>query len=242
MKAGKADGVLVQEVSKTGNAYYTYPYLKAFGGGIFAVKDNGDYDPNKVIVNSPGSVKGAEQLALLGKEKILSTNVDGTNADALFDSGKYPYMITGPWAIDKAKKANIKYAISPLPTIAGGQMEPFLGVQMFYVSAKAKNKAYAEEFVLKYVTKKEMQVDLFNIGHRPPALTAAYEEVKATDPDVQAWFEAGKGALPMPNIPAMNAVWGPLGQAGADVISGKAKPKDRFDAAQKEIVDNIKKG
>jgi arabinogalactan oligomer/maltooligosaccharide transport system substrate-binding protein len=40
----------------------------------------------------------------------------------------------------------------------------------------------------------------------------------------------------------MNAVWGPLGQAGADVISGKAKAKDRFDAAQKEIVDNIKKG
>ena len=242
MKAGKADGVVVQEVSKTGNAYYTYPYLKAFGGGIFAVKDNGDYDPNKVIVNSPGSVKGAEQLALLGKEKILSTNVDGTNADALFDSGKYPYLISGPWAIDKAKKANIKYAISPLPTIAGGQMEPFLGVQMFYVSAKAKNKAYAEEFVLKYVTKQEMQVDLFNIGHRPPALTAAYEAVKSTDPDVQAWFEAGKGALPMPNIPAMNAVWGPLGQAGADVISGKAKAKDRFDAAQKEIVDNIKKG
>lgn len=242
MKAGKAEGVVVQEVGKTGNAYYTYPYLKAFGGGIFAVKDNGDYDPNKVIVNSAGSVKGAQQLALLGKEKILSTNVDGTNADALFDGGKYPYYITGPWAIDKAKKANIKYAISPLPTIAGGQMEPFLGVQMFYVSAKAKNKAYAEEFVLKYVTKKEMQVDLFNIGHRPPALKAAYDEVSASDPDVKAWFEAGKGALPMPNIPAMNAVWGPLGQAGADVISGKAKPQERFDAAQKEIVANIKKG
>ncbi len=242
MAEKKADGVVVQEVGKTGNAYYTYPYLKAFGGGIFAQGANGDYDPNKVIVDSPGSIKGAEQLAKLGKEKVLSTNVDSTNADALFDSGKYPYYITGPWAIDKAKKANIDYAISPLPTIAGGQMSPFLGIQMFYVSAKAKNKAFAEEFVLKYVTKKEMQVDLFNIGHRPPALTAAYDEVKTTDPDVESWFEAGKGALPMPNIPAMNAVWGPLGQAGADVISGKAAPKARFDAAQKEIVANIKKG
>lgn len=242
MKAGKAKGVVVQEVGKTGNAYYTYPYLKAFGGGIFAQKPNGDYDPNKVIVNSPGSIKGAEQLAKLGKEKILTTNVDGSNSDALFDSGQYPYFITGPWAIDKAKKANIKYAISPLPTIGGGKMQPFLGIQMFYVSAKAKNKAFAEEFVLKYVTKKEFQIDLFNIGHRPPALTAAYNEVAASDPDVKAWFEAGQGALPMPNIPAMNAVWGPLGQAGADVISGKAAPKARFDAAQAEIVANIKKG
>ncbi len=242
IKEGKAKGVVVQEVGKTGNAYYTYPYLRAFGGGIFGLKSNGDYDPNNVIVNSPGSIKGAEQLAKLGKAGVLSTNVDGTNADALFDSGKYPYYITGPWAIDKAKNANIKYAISPLPTIAGGQMQPFLGIQMFYVSAKAKNKSYAEEFVLKYVTKKEFQVDLFNVGHRPPALTAAYNEVKGTDPDVEAWFEAGKGALPMPNIPAMNAVWGPLGQAGADVISGKAQPQARFDAAQKEIVANIKKG
>jgi arabinogalactan oligomer/maltooligosaccharide transport system substrate-binding protein len=240
--AGKADGTVVQEVGKTGNAYYTYPYLKAFNGGIFAQKGNGDYDPNKVIVGSAGSVKGAEQLAKLGKEKVLTTNVDGTNADALFDSGKYPYYITGPWAIDKAKKANIKYAISPLPTIGGGQMSPFLGVQMFYVSAKAKNKAFAEEFVTKYVPNKDLQVDLFNIGHRPPALTEAYEQVAASDPDVKAWFEAGKGALPMPNIPAMNSVWGPLGQAGADVISGKQGAQARFEAAAKEIIANIAKG
>ena len=63
VKAGKADGIVVQEVSKVGNAYYTYPYLKAFGGGIFAQKSNGDYDPNKVIVDSAGSIKGAQQLA-----------------------------------------------------------------------------------------------------------------------------------------------------------------------------------
>jgi arabinogalactan oligomer/maltooligosaccharide transport system substrate-binding protein len=240
--AGKADGTVVQEVSKVGNAYYTYPYLKAFGGGIFAQKDNGDYDPNKVIVDNAGSIQGAEQLAKLGKEKVLTTNVDGTNADALFDSGKYPYYITGPWAIDKAKKAGIKYAISPLPTIGGKKMEPFLGVQMFYVSAKAKNKAFAEEFVTKYVPNKDLQVDLFNVGHRPPALTEAYQQVAASDPDVKAWFEAGQGALPMPNIPAMNSVWGPLGQAGADVISGKAGAQERFAAAAKEIVANIKKG
>lgn len=46
----------------------------------------------------------------------------------------------------------------------------------------------------------------------------------------------------MPNIPAMNSVWGPLGQAASDVIAGKAGAKERFDAAQKEIVANIAKG
>jgi len=243
VKSGKATNILLQEVGKTGNAFYTYPYLKAFQGGIFALKANGDYDASKVIVNSPGSIKGATELAALGKSKALSTNVDASNADALFDAGKVPFYITGPWSIDKAKKANIKYAISPLPSLTnGGPMRPFLGVQMFYVSAKAKNAAFAQEFVTKYVPREDVQMSLFAAGHRPPALTSAYAKAVVSDPDVKAWFDAGKGGQAMPNIPAMNSVWGPLGQAAADVIAGKALPQARFDAAQKEIVANIAKG
>ena len=182
-------------------------------------------------------------LAKLGKEGVLSTNVGDDNAEGLFNAGKAPYFFTGPWATTSAKKANIKYAISNLPTLeGGGQMQPFLGVQLFYVSSKAKNASIAQEFVTNYITKKDVQLELFKALGRPPALTAAYEEVAATNPDVKAFFEAGKESRPMPNIPAMNAVWGPLGQASADVISGAAAAKARFDAAQNEIVANIKKG
>ena len=243
VKSGKATNILLQEVGKVGTAFYTYPYLKAFEGGIFALKANGDYDPSKVIVNSPGSIKGATALAALGQSKALSTNVDATNIDALFDAGKVPFYITGPWSIDKAKKAGIKYAISALPSLTdGGKMQPFLGIQMFYVSAKAKNAAFAQEFVTQYVPREDVQLALFAAGHRPPALTSAYAKAAASDPDVAAWYEAGKGGQAMPNIPAMNSVWGPLGQAEADVIAGKAQPQARFDAAQKEIVANIAKG
>jgi len=241
VKDGKATNAVLLTVSKTGDAYHSYPFLKAFGGGVFAQKPNGDYDPAQVIVGSAGSIQGGEQLAALGKAGILSTNVDGGIVDQVFDAGKAPYAMTGPWAIDKAKKAGIKYGISPLPTIAGKQMTPFLGVQMFYVSAKAKNDAFAQEFVTKYVTQKDLQIDMYNIGKRPPALTEAYTQVAAADPDIKAWFEAGKGALPMPNIPAMNSVWGPLGQATADIIAQKATAADRLKAAQTEIEANIKK-
>lgn len=239
---GKVTNVLVQQVGKTGNAYYSYPYLAAFGGGIFATKANGDYDATKVIVNSAGSLKGAAELAKLGKAKVLTTNVGDDNAEAIFDGGKSPYFITGPWAITNIKKAGLKYAISPLPTLAGGKMEPFLGVQMFYVSAKAKNATLAQEFVTNYVPRKDIQLALFEAASRPPALIEAYDEVSAKDADVKAFFEAGKNGKAMPNIPAMNSVWGPLGQAAADVISGKSQPNARFDAAQKEIVANIAKG
>lgn len=240
---GKVTNVLIQQVGKTGNAYYTYPYLSAFGGGIFGTTSDGGYDPDKVLVDSADSIKGADVLAQLGKQGILSTNVGDDNAEGLFDAGKAPYFITGPWATTNAKKANIKYAISDLPTLdGGGQMQPFLGVQLFYVSSKAKNASIAQEFVTNYITKKDVQLELFKALGRPPALTEALDEVSASNQDVKAFFEAGKDSKPMPNIPAMNSVWGPLGQAAADVISGKAAPDARFKAAQAEIVANIKKG
>ncbi|MDN5768853.1 MAG: extracellular solute-binding protein, partial [Humibacillus sp.] len=135
-KNPKVTNVLIQQVGKVGNAYYTYPYMSAYGGGIFATTPDGGYDPNKVIVDSKGSVEGADVLAKLGKEGVLSTNVGDDNAEGLFDAGKSPYFFTGPWATPNAKKAGIKYAISDLPTLdGGGQMQPFLGVQLFYVSA-----------------------------------------------------------------------------------------------------------
>ncbi|GAA1803835.1 MAG: maltose ABC transporter substrate-binding protein [Actinobacteria bacterium] len=240
-KDSKVSVLLDQAVGKTGNAYYTYPWLSAYGGGIFALKDNGDYDADKVIVNSAESLKGAEQLAMMGKEKVLSTNVGDDNAEGIFTGGKAPFFITGPWSIPNIKKAGINYAISSLPSLPGGDaMKPFLGVQLFYVSAKAKNAALAQEFVTNYVPTKDFQLAIFAAGGRPPALTEAYDEVAAANPDVKAWYEAGKDGKPMPNIPAMNSVWGPLGQAAADVIAGKAEPKARFDAAQKEIEKAIK--
>ena len=244
VKEGKAKQVLSQFVSKVGNAYFAYPYLSAFqGGGIFGTKPNGDYDPNKVIVNSAGSVKGGEVLADLGKKKVLSTNVDDTNQDALFDTKAAPFMISGPWSVAKAKEAGVNYGIAPLPSLTGGgPMQPFLGVQMFYVSSKAKNATLAQEFVTNYIPRKDVQLALFEVGKRPPALKEAYDEVSASDPDVKAWYEAGVGGAPMPNIPAMNSVWGPFGQATADIIAGKAGAQARLDAAAKEITANIAKG
>jgi arabinogalactan oligomer / maltooligosaccharide transport system substrate-binding protein len=42
VKSGKATNILLQEVGKTGTAFYTYPYLKALNGGVFALKSGGD--------------------------------------------------------------------------------------------------------------------------------------------------------------------------------------------------------
>ncbi|WP_446666325.1 sugar ABC transporter substrate-binding protein [Flexivirga sp. B27] len=240
---GKVRNLLAGAVGKEGDAYNAYPYLSACDGGIFGTKSNGDYDPNKLRVASPGSVKGATEMARLGKMGALTTNIDGTNVDSIFTSKKSAFEITGPWSIPAIKKAGIKYDISPLPKINGcGDMEPFLGVQMFFVSSKAKNATVAQTFVTNFLTTKSAQETLFNVGQRPPALTAAYKAVAAKDTDVKKWASAAKAGKLMPNIPAMNAVWNPLGQALANVVSGKSQPQAALTKAQGAIKTAIAKG
>ncbi|MDO5502284.1 MAG: maltose ABC transporter substrate-binding protein [Actinomycetia bacterium] len=233
-----AENVLIQPVGQTGNAYYTYPYLSACGGGVFEQDETGGYTEN-VIVGSPESVQGATEMGRLGAEGILSTSVGDDNAEGLFTSGDAAFMISGPWAIANIEAAGINYEVSPLPSIEGcDAMKPFLGVQLFYVSAKAKNATLAQEFVANYIPRKEVQLALFEALKRPPANLEALAEVSETDENVKNFSAAGEGAAPMPNIPAMNSVWEPLGQAGADVVNGE-DPQTRFEAAQAEIEANI---
>ena len=105
------------------------------------------------------------------------------------------FVNSGPWAIADAKKANISYDISPVPGFAGGkEAQPFVGVQAFYVAAKGKNKALAQEFVTNYVTKPELAVALYKAEPRPPALTAAFDQVKGEDPDLAAADSGGDAA------------------------------------------------
>ncbi len=62
---------------------------------------------------------------------------------------------------------------------------------------------------------------LFEVGGRPPALTAAYETAAAADPDVKAFGEIGQTGAPMPAIPEMGAVWSDWGNAELQIIKGE---------------------
>jgi len=135
----------------------------------------------------------------------------------------------------------IKYDITPIPSFSGGKpAQPFVGVQAFYVASKGKSKALAAEFVSNYLTKPELQVALYQANPRPPALSAALDQVKASDPDIQKWLDAGKGGAVLPAIPAMAAVWDPFGKAEAAIIGG-ADVQSTLDSAAKTITAAINK-
>ncbi|XVV10319.1 sugar ABC transporter substrate-binding protein [Actinoplanes sp. CA-131856] len=238
----KATEKLCVQVGQNGDAYHLYPLYSSAGGYLFGTTANGDYDPKDLGVGKPESVAAFKKIAALGEKGsgALKRSITPENSIATFTSKKCAYLISGPWAVTDVKKANIKYDISPVPGFAGGRpAQPFLGVQTFYVASKGKNKALAQEFVTNYVTTPELAVALYQAEPRPPALTAAFDQVKGSDADLQKFVDAGKNGIPLPAIPEMAAIWDPFGKAEAAVVGG-ADPTKTITSAGKTIEAAIK--
>lgn len=237
VKSGKASEPLALQIGQQGDPYTMQPLLGSAGGYIFGTKADGTYDPAKIGVDSSGAVAFAKQLAKYGEkgQNVLKRSIDANNSVTLFTSGKAPYLVSGPWALPQIRQAGIKYAITPVPGFAGmGPSEPFVGVQAFYVSAKAKNAPIAQEFTLNYLTRQDVEEALYKVDPRPPALTAAYDDVAKTDADIAAFHAAAAHGVVLPQIPAMSAVWGPLGIAEAAIVGG-ADPAQSMSAAATQI-------
>jgi arabinogalactan oligomer/maltooligosaccharide transport system substrate-binding protein len=238
----KASETLCLQVGQNGDAYHAYPLFSSAGGYLFGTTANGDYDKNDLGIGKPESIAAFAKLRALGEkgDGALKRSITVENSIATFTAGKCAYLVSGPWAVTDVKKAKIAYDISPVPGFAGGKpAQPFLGVQSFYVAAKGKNKALAQEFVTNYVTTPELAVALYQAEPRPPVLVAAYDQVKGTDPDLAKFVEAGKNAVPLPAIPEMASVWDPFGKAESAVVAG-ADPKTALTAAAKTISGQIK--
>ena len=232
---GEAELVMAQELGQEGNAYNMYPYLAAYGGGIFPLLEEGGFDSTEVIIDSEETVQGGEKIAWLAEEEALSVSIDASNAIPQFVEESTAFLVSGPWAIQQITEAGIDYEITSMPDFEdGGETSPFLGVQGFYVSAESQNPQIAQTFVQEYVSRADVQVALYEAGDRPPALVEAYEQVSTDNADIEAWGAAAEGGTPMPNIPQMNAVWGPLGKATADIATGD-DPAERLATAQSEV-------
>jgi arabinogalactan oligomer/maltooligosaccharide transport system substrate-binding protein len=238
----KTSEVMCLQVGQNGDAYHIYPLYTSAGGYLFGTTSSGDYDPKDLGVAKPEAAAAFKKIAALGEKGAgaLKRSITGENFSATFTGKKCAYLVSGPWAIADIKKAGIKYDISPVPGFAGGkEAAPFVGVQAFYVAAKGKNKALAQEFVANYTTKPDLAVALYQAEPRPPALTAALDQVKGSDPDLAKFQEAGKNGQVLPAIPAMNAIWDPFGKAEAAIVGG-ADPASTVAAAAKTIQAQIK--
>jgi maltose/maltodextrin transport system substrate-binding protein len=213
------------------NTYFTWPLLAADGGFVFAKDAKGDLDPNKVGVNSPGALKGAEELDKLIKTGVMPKGASYSDMEAGFNKGNVAMMITGPWAWDNIKKSGINFGVAPVPGIGGKLGKPFVGVLGCMITAPSPNKDIAKEFIESYLLKidglKKINADV-PLG--TPANKQFFKELSA-DPNIKATMDNVKLGEPMPNIPEMGKFWSAMASALENITNGRQSPKEALDAA-----------
>ncbi len=221
-KDGKVTLPLALQIGETGDAYHWYPLYSADGGYIFAQNADGSYDPSDMGVGQEGSVAASKRLSDLASEGVVKASVSYDIAKETFNKGKAPYFISGPWQTDESGEAlGDDFTVCPIPNWDGQSAisQPFIGVQMFFQTAKAANPTIASTFLNDTVMTTEFMDSIFASDPRPPAWNESFDKA-ATNPIIAAFGEYGKQGIPLPAIPEMASVWGDLGLAEYKIASG----------------------
>ncbi|MEN8113705.1 MAG: extracellular solute-binding protein, partial [Actinomycetota bacterium] len=137
------------------DAYHHHPFLSAMGGYIFAFDPTTGFDVEDIGLDTPEGIASAQLLEQLVTDGyVASTNYD--DAKNLFLAGTEAFWLTGPWELGTLQdQTDVNWSVTTLPTVEGNPMQPFVGIQGFYLSAFSESTAIAEEFLLNFVATPE---------------------------------------------------------------------------------------
>ncbi|OUC97469.1 sugar ABC transporter substrate-binding protein [Streptosporangium minutum] len=244
--AGKVEEIVGYPVSQqdgqSGDTYHLYPLYTSAGAHLFGTTPGGDPDPSDLGVGDRKSVEAFERIAKLGEkgEGALKRSFTSDNSAAAFNEGRTAFMVAGPWRLADARKAGVKYDVTPVPGFKGAEpAQPFVGVQSFFVASKGGNKALAQEFVTGTLASAEVARALFDAEPRMPALEEALTYAAGKDPDVAKFRAAAENGTPLPAIPQMVAIWVPFNTLIHAAVKGEPVPP-AVEAAGKAIAEQLK--
>ncbi|MCU0927827.1 MAG: maltose/maltodextrin ABC transporter substrate-binding protein MalE [Burkholderiaceae bacterium] len=213
------------------NTYFTWPILAAGGGYVFGRDAKGELDPSKVGVNNPGAVTGAQLLADMIKNGQMPKGSGYAEMESAFTKGNVAMMISGPWAWDNLRKANIDFGVAPIPDVAGKPSKPFVGVLGCMIAAPSKSKDIAKEFIENHLMRPEgLKMVNADVPLGTPANKAFFTEL-SSNPNIKATMENARRGEPMPNIPEMGRFWSSMASALENITNGRQAPKEALDAA-----------
>lgn len=219
--------------------YHTFPFFSILGGYVFGLDADGVLDPLDVGLANDGAVEGFEFFEYLLDERILARATPYDTMMSLFQNGNAAGMITGPWAFGDVRSAGINYGFKQIPSYQGQYGRPFLGAQGFMVSSFSENKMLANLFLNEFVATKDTMLAIYEGDPRPTAFLPAADIINE-DPDIRGVMESAAEGIPMPAIPAMNAVWTAWSDALELVINEQSAPRPAIENAVQLIIQTIK--
>jgi len=221
-------------IALTGTTYDAYPLMTAFGGYVFGTNENGSYNPSDVGIDSEGMIAAGDFIKAGVDAGYISSSTDWDTAHVQFETGATPFLMAGPWALDRLRESGVPYAITNFPS-ATAVGAPFSGVQGFAVNALGDNVLLAQAFLTEFLATQDSMQLLAEGSNRP----SAWLTVTSDDPDLAAFGKISSIAQPMPNIPEMGSVWGSWGDATTLIINGEQEAADAYGNAAAQIRDLI---
>ncbi|MDN6193443.1 MAG: extracellular solute-binding protein [Alkalibacterium sp.] len=189
--------------------YFTYPFITADGGYIFAQNEDGSYDTSDIGLNTPEAVESVESIQSWFEDGLMPQGTDLEVANSLFMDGQVGMIINGPWAIPDYETAlGDSLMVAELPSKDGEQLTSFSGNKGWLVNYYTDNQYWATELAL-FMTNAESSETYYDVAGELPAHTA----VEIEDELMAPIFAQTKNAHPMPNISEMSQVWDPMGDA-----------------------------
>lgn len=227
----------ISQSPTNGDPYHLYALQTSFGAQVFARDEDGEYLPD-LTMGGPEGVAFAQYLGDLGSTGDLRTSMTPDIAKEAFINGNSAFHLCGPWDLVDLEAAEMNCTVLPVPPAGDQDALPFAGVQAFFVNANGRNPVAAQDFVTNWITQPESQLALYESTGRPPASSAAVEEIQ-DDPWRAKYAEIAETALPMPAIPAMGAVWTFWGTAENAIVDGRAEPEEQWESMIQNIEGQI---
>ena len=203
------------------NFYFSFGWINTFGGYVFGSDATGSLVADDVGLDTEGAIAGAQAIKDLRYEYGLvpaGTNYDVANG--LFVDGALAMIYNGPWAISQYQAAGHDVSVYPMPPLADGTpWSGFMGVQGVLMNPFSPRRADAANFA-KWITRPDAQVSMAQFSGRIPASISALAQVE-DDPFIAGFGQALLDSVPMPNIPEMSRVWGPMQDALSVIIESE---------------------
>jgi maltose-binding protein MalE len=235
-RALQAEGKVQYAIAIGGDpGYNSYPMQSAFGGYVFGVDENGAWNPDDLGLDSEGEIAAVTWMVAAVDEGLMPETTDYETAHSLFETGQIPFLMAGPWALDRIRASGVPYAVAPFFPDDGA---PLSGVQGFLVNPFSENVLLAQAFLTEFVATEGTMQLLYEVGNRPSAFKAVLETTD--DADLKAMGQAGVNAVPMANIPEMGSVWSAWNNGISLALTGQQTPEESMADAANQVRDLIK--